>query len=86
MTIVKTSVQQQWNISYGMPKIKTIEILDQAEVDGEKWFTVKCTKEVGNWVRTQPKGQWVSNNSWLYYENNFDVHHELYVLMRLIWA
>jgi hypothetical protein len=84
--IVKTSVQHQWKISYGMPKIPAYEILDQAEVDGEPWYTVKCNREVADWVRKQTTEQWVTNNAWLYHENNFDIHYELYALMRLTWS
>ena len=64
------------------------EVLSKADVDGELWYTVKCTKEVGDWVRAQPEEQWVNhiNRGWLFHVNNFDIHYELYALMRLSWA
>lgn len=85
--IVKTAVQQQWNITYAMRE-RNFEVLDQALVDDEQWYTVKCNKEVGNWVRSQPKEQWVNhtNSGWLFYEHNFDIHYELYAYLRLTWS
>lgn len=84
--IVKTAVQQQWSISYMGER--NFEVLDQAMVDDQQWYTVKCNKEVGNWVRGQPKEQWVNHidRGWLFYENNFDVHHELYAYLKLSWG
>ena len=86
MTIVKTSVQQQWTIIE--PMNRHYEVLDQAEVDGITWYTVKCSKEVGNWVREQPEDQWVNhiNKGWLFHVNNFDMHKELFALLKLSWS
>jgi hypothetical protein len=84
---VKTSVQQQWNIIY--PMTKNYEVLDSALVDNEMWYTVKCSKEVGNWVRQQSKDQWSRSEetkSWLFYENRLDIHCELFVLLKLTWG
>jgi hypothetical protein len=71
-----------------MPKAIPFEVLARSEVDGEMWYTVKCTREVGSWVREQLKEQWVNhiNSSWLFHENNFDIDRELFALLKLTWS
>lgn len=71
-----------------MIKERAFEILTQAEVDGQQWYTVKCSKEVGDWVRTQPSEQWVNhiNSGWLFHENNFDMDRELFAFLKLTWS
>lgn len=67
---------------------RAFEVLAQAEVDGVMWYTVKCSKEVGDWVRTQPEDHWVNhiNQGWLFHVNNFDMHRELFAFLKLTWS
>lgn len=77
----------QWIEVAGVNTVaKQFEVIDKADVDGEMWYTVKCTNEIGDWVRTQPAEQWVSNRSWLLHENNFDMHRELFAFLKLTWS
>ncbi len=63
------------------------EILDKAQVDGDIWYTVACTREVSSWLRSQPKE--------LHFETlahkpavmaQFDIHEKLYTVMALRWS
>lgn len=61
----------------------------KAEVDGELWYTVKCTKEVGDWIRSLPKkDNWYEHidNQWYVYQNMFDVHERVYLQLGLKFA
>jgi hypothetical protein len=59
-------------------------ILDQAQVDGETWYTVSCAKEVCIWMREQPEElqYWHRDLMW----NKIDIHEKLYTWMALRWA
>lgn len=67
------------------PKFK---ILEQAMVDGDQWYTVGCTKEVSEWINTQPK-EWRQehiDDNWHFSLNRFDIHEKLYTLLALRWT
>jgi len=88
--IIKTAVQQQWHQQWNTDEIpvKSAEILAKALVDDEIWYTVKCTKEVGDWVRAQPNHHWYNHidRQWIHYHSIFDMHHELYAYLKLSWG
>ena len=58
---------------------------DQAEVDGATWYTVSCTKEIGEWLRTQPK-EWHYELVDVWSLSQFDIHEKLYTLLALKWS
>ena len=63
-------------------------ILDQAEVDGETWYTISCTKEVSTWLREQSQElqhSHIDTNRYLFV-TKFDIHEKLYTLMALSWT
>lgn len=65
-----------------------IRILDQAQVDGETWFTVQCKPSyVSGWIQEQDPELWVRNNhidqKWYMHFNVFDMHEKLYTMMIL---
>jgi hypothetical protein len=65
-----------------------IRILDQAEVDGETWYTVQCKPSlVSGWVREQDATLWHNriDQRWTNYFNVFDIHEKLYTMLILKW-
>ena len=70
-----------------MPHAK-FNINDQAQVDGETWYTVTCIKEVSAWIRNQPKELQYSHidKAWTEYANKFDIHEKLYTILALKWS
>ena len=83
--IVKTSVQQQWNIVY--KKNTPFKVEDKEMVDDELWYKVFAQSEVAKWIRTQDSKQWYEHSGvWVGWDGaHFDIHNELYALMRLSW-
>ena len=73
--------------SFTMPSVK-FNITDQAQVDGETWYTIACDYEVSKWLRDQPKELQYSHidKNWTIYNNKFDIHEKLYTLMALRWT
>ena len=63
-------------------------VKDSAIVDGEKWYTVRCTDEVGRWVRTQSKDIWSEHidQKWHVYRNTFDMHEKLLTMLNIKWS
>lgn len=90
--IIKTAVQQQWNIVE--PKPPHFIVYDQATVDDATWYTVRCSKEASAWVRMQQQDQWYEHpyeqiTRYNFHEpklGKFDVHCELFVLLKLSWS
>ena len=67
------------------PKPKFV-INAKAEVDGATWYTVSCTKEISEWLRSQPK-EWhyeALAHGWVLPQ--FDIHEKLYTLLVLRWS
>lgn len=62
------------------------EILDKAQVDGDIWYTVACTREVSSWVREQPKDLQYTHATQGWVSNKFDIHEKLYTVMALRWS
>jgi len=62
------------------------EILDKAQVDGDIWYTVACTREVSSWVREQPKDLQYTHATQEWVSNKFDIHEKLYTVMALRWS
>ena len=67
-----------------------IRILDQAEVDGETWYTVQCKPSlISGWVQEQDPALWhrhINENYWpKHFFNVFDMHEKLYTMLMLKW-
>ena len=81
------SVINQMYGSMGMshPKFK---IHDQAQVDGETWYTVGVNKEVCEWLHTQPAELFYEHPGeiWRFSLYEYDIHEKLYTLMALRWT
>ena len=64
--------------------------LDSVLVDGERWYTIKCNKEVAEWVRHQPgrDRQWYEHidNQWYIHKNKFDISEKIYIQICLRWS
>jgi hypothetical protein len=59
-----------------------------AIVDGEQWYTVGCSKEVREWIVTQPK-EWFHEHideTWHFSLSKFDMNEKLYMLLSLKWS
>jgi hypothetical protein len=69
----------------GWVNSKSLWKMDEALVDGETWYTVKCAKLLSAWVRQQPAGDWVEHIDGQGYVhlNMFDVHEKLYTVLLL---
>jgi hypothetical protein len=64
-------------------------ILDQAQVDGETWYTVAVyANEVSIWLREQSQELQHSHDDNLRYlfKPTFDIHEKLYTLLALKWS
>lgn len=75
-------------VGRGPRSLPTCQVLDQATVDGETWYTVWVYNgEVIRWIQEQNPAQWV-----VHWEagrglgvTKFDIHEQLMTLMRLKW-
>ena len=75
---------------YGLMTVKIrrpkFEIIAKAEVDDATWYTVSCTKEISEWLRSQPK-EWHYEalvHGWVL--SQFDIHEKLYTMLALKWS
>jgi hypothetical protein len=62
------------------------EINAKAEVDGATWYTVSCTKEISEWLRTHPKELQYEALAHGWVLSQFDIHEKLYTLLALKWS
>jgi len=67
-----------------------IRILDQAQVDGETWYTVQCKPSlICGWVQEQDPNLWHRHEhidkQWYMHFNVFDMHEKLYTMLLLKW-
>jgi len=80
--------KSQLNQMYGsmMKPSPKFSIRDQAQVDGDTWYTVSCTKEVSKWLLTQPKELRSEELAHGWVLPQFDIHEKLYTMMSLKWS
>jgi len=96
--IVRTAIQQQWNIVFpnsgpGYTVSKTAGTWP-VDIDGEKWYTIHVSKDIAAWTRTQSPDQWYEHpyeqpTRYNFHEPSsakFDVHHELLAILKLTWG
>lgn len=85
----KSAWADAWNSVFNqhMSEVK-FKIHDKAIVDGDQWYTVGCTKEVSNWMRTQPENLWHEHidERWRVHFNRFDIHEKIYTQLALKWS
>lgn len=57
--------------------------ITEANVDGEKWYTVSGQKPVCAWIRTQDQQYWHEhiNKDWYVSYNTFDIHEKIYTML-----
>jgi hypothetical protein len=86
MSIVKTAVQQQWQLIDPVPQ--HITVLDKGLVDDSMWYTVRCSKEASKWLRSLHDGQWHQHidHNWYTVANTFDIDQETYIMLKLQWG
>lgn len=71
--------------------IDNFVVLDTTKVDSQTWYTVRCTKEVGEWLRQTYKDRqddlWYEHidKTWYFHRNKFDIHEKIYFLLSLKW-
>jgi hypothetical protein len=69
-----------------MKPVTKFEINAKAEVDGATWYTVSCTKEISEWLRTQPKELQYEALAHGWVLSQFDIHEKLYTMLALKWS
>lgn len=87
-TAARRTGKSMLNQMYGpitIPKHK-FEINAKAEVDGATWYTVSCTKEISEWLRSQPKELRHALTAPGFHFPQFDIHEKLYTMMALKWS
>lgn len=89
MTVV---IKNNWMVLPKKPDPNSnFEILTKAIVDGDQWYTVRCSKEASMWIRkTYPQHEnkmWFENidQRWQLNRNVYDMHEKLYTLLALAW-
>ena len=64
-------------------------IVKTALVDDDNYFTIKCSKDVADWIRQQPGKQqdWYEHmdNNMQIDGNMFDLSDSLYMVLKLRW-
>lgn len=81
--IGKSVMAQMWNQTFEIGEY--YQKIDQAKVDDDRWFTVKCSGKISQWIKTQPNGMWHEHidKNWTVYENIFDIHEKIYTMLHL---
>jgi len=80
--------KSMFNQMYGstMKSVTEFEITAKAEVDGATWYTVSCTKDISEWLRTQPKELRYEALAYGWALSQFDIHEKLYTMLALKWS
>jgi hypothetical protein len=71
-----TAMREEANINY--------KHISSAQVDGESWHTVRCSKEISKWIKTHSTS-WHEHidDNWNLFANTFDISEELYMMLVL---
>jgi len=83
--------KSQLNQMYGsMLTSAQFSITAKAEVDGDTWYSVICSRAVSEWLRSQSRELQYSHVDTNYnnyeWKNKFDIHEKLYTMMSLKWS
>ncbi len=86
-------VKNNWMILPKKPgPNENYSVLTKAVVDGDQWYTVRCSKETSVWFRaTYPQHEnkmWFENidQQWQLNKNVYDMHEKLYTILAMRWA
>lgn len=84
--IGKSYMAQMWTEVFAYEDF--YQKIDQAIVDNEQWFTVKCSPGISKWVKSQPKNMWYEHidKNWQVYKNAFDIHEKIYTMLQLKYS
>ena len=77
---IDEAVMEPWKYK---PNFK---IHDESVVDGEIWYTIDCDRDVGAWLRDQPKEWRYELMAYGLTRCQFDIHEKLYTLLALRWS
>lgn len=82
----KSIIAQMWNQTFEIREY--FSKIDQSTVDGDLWYTVKCSEEISQWIKTQPKGMWHNHidKNWQKYKDIFDIHEKIYTILQLKYS
>jgi len=71
-----------------MMKHPKFRIHNQAQVDGETWYTVGLNKEVCEWLHTQSTELFheYPGEIWTFSVYEYDIHEKLYTILALRWS
>jgi archaellum biogenesis ATPase FlaH len=80
--------KSMFNQMYGsmMKPVTEFEITAKAEVDGATWYTVSCTKDISEWLRSQSRELQYEALAHGFHFPQFDIHEKLYILLALKWS
>lgn len=63
-----------------------IEVVTSADVDNNRWYTVRLNAPTARWLRQQDRSMWAEMPGYTTSAlNMFDVHEQLYTVMALKW-
>ena len=66
------------------------EIISKATVDNSIWYTIKCNKQIADWIRQSPgeNSEWYQHidHNWVLDRTMFDIHEEFYMMLKLKWG
>lgn len=74
-----------WNQMIAELMQPDMQILTQAQVDDKTWYTVKLTSIAADWLRLQPKNDWVEHTHQPFGGGVFDVSEQMYSALALKW-
>lgn len=76
-------VGKSYYYEYARMQNKSFVVQDNATVDGEPWYTIRCMPNVGNWIRGNlDKNKWsdIGSHRWI---ELFDVHESILLQLTL---
>jgi hypothetical protein len=79
--------KSQLNQMYGSMLISAqFSITAKAEVDGDTWYSVICSRAVSEWLRSQSRELQYEALAHGFHFPQFDIHEKLYILLALKWS
>jgi len=85
--VSKTTTMREFSEKFSaMREERTVlhKVVSRAEVDNEPWLTIRCNREVANWLRTKKTSCHKHvDQPWNAYLETFDISEELYMMLVL---
>ena len=72
-----------------MYDVPAFRLVDSAIVDGAKWYTISCKRDVSDWIRSNNTESYYAHPDPAYakvYSNTFNICETLYIMMILKWS